>query len=399
MKRNSTLINLNLSVFFMMLGVGMIMALLPSRVIEITGSGRSVGLLASSFAVSYILLQVPIGNLSDKLGFKFFLFFGYLVCSAAGLLYYFSESANLIFLGRLIQGAGEAPIWALAPALLSIKFPASKGKVMGIYNAVIHVGLTIGPILGILVLKRWPGNQAFLFYAVVCLIGALIILLGVENAEPGRGAARERMNLGRIAALAANKSTLAALIGITLYGVGYGIFLTIIPAFLISVKGFSQAYISLFFSLFYVAISLSQVITGHFSDKSGREIFMITGLIIASLGIAVFPGLEQPFVTIMLTVASLGLGIFYISSMAYLNDKAPNSLKGTISGAYYLFWGIGFFAGPVIISRLGELPGFNTGFYIFSAALALEVILITYLYNKERRTGSQINNTGTGDGR
>jgi len=174
-KNNRTLISLNLSVFMMMLGVGMIMALLPQRIIVLTGSGKTVGYLASAFAISYILLQVPIGNLSDRYGFKFFLFLGYLICFITGVLYYFSNHTNLYFLGRLFQGMGEAPIWALAPALLSIKYPASKGKAIGIYNASIHTGLTIGPLLGILFSNYLTGNKPFLFYTGVCLLGALIL--------------------------------------------------------------------------------------------------------------------------------------------------------------------------------------------------------------------------------
>jgi len=367
----------------MMLGVGMTMALLPKRIIDLTGSGSTVGYLASAFAISYIVLQVPIGNLSDKLGFEFFLFSGYLLCSATGLLYYFSNSANLIFLGRIFQGAGEAPVWALAPALLSIKFPDAKGKVIGIYNASIHIGLTIGPILGIIVLKIWTGNQVFLFYAFVCLIGAIITLFSVENVNKSKIAVRQSMNFKNILTLMSDRSTFVVLAGITLYGAGYGVFLTIIPAFLISVKGFSQTYIGVFFSLFYVAISLSQIITGPLSDKMGREIFMILGLAFAALGLGIFPGLGQPLISIVLTLASLGLGVFYLSSMAFLNEIVPDSLKGTISGTYYLFWGIGFFFGPIVIGKLGELPGFNKGFYVFSVALICEVIIMTFLYRKE----------------
>lgn len=385
MGQRKTLIGLNLSVFMMMLGVGMTMALLPKKIIDLTGSGSTVSYLASAFAISYIILQLPIGNLSDKLGFKFFLFSGYLLCFATGLLYYFSNNANMIFLGRIFQGAGEAPIWALAPALLSIRYPNSKGKVIGIYNAAIHIGLTVGPILGIAVLKIWTGNQAFLFYSFVCLVGAVIILFSVENANKNEITEKETMNFKNILALVSDRSTFVALAGITLYGAGYGIFLTIIPAFLISIKGFSQTFIGVFFSLFYAAISLSQIITGHFSDKMGREIFMIAGLIIAALGLFIFPGLGQPLISIVLTLASLGLGVFYLSSMAFLNEIVPNSLKGTISGAYYLFWGIGFFFGPILIGKLGELPGFNLGYYAYSIALIIEAVTMTYFYRKSSK--------------
>jgi MFS family permease len=82
----------------MMLGVGMIVALLPQRVLNLTGQASSVAYLTSAFAFSYVLLQVPYGNLSDRLGFKRFLMIGYLLCALAGMLYYFARSVNLILL-------------------------------------------------------------------------------------------------------------------------------------------------------------------------------------------------------------------------------------------------------------------------------------------------------------
>jgi hypothetical protein len=52
------------------------------------------------------------------------------------------------------------------------------------------------------------------------------------------------------------------------------------------------------------------------------------------VGIAVFQFLEPIWIIFALTMASFGLGVFYISSMTFLNELAPNTLKGTISGAY-----------------------------------------------------------------
>jgi MFS family permease len=367
-KNKKTLIGLNLSVFIMMLGVGMIMALLPQRIIVLTGSGVTVGYLASAFAISYIILQVPIGNLSDRYGFKFFLFLGYLICFITGVMYYFSNHANLYFLGRVFQGMGEAPIWALAPALLSIKYPGSKGKVIGIYNASIHIGLTIGPLLGILLSNYLIGNKPFLFYAGACLMGALILLFSLEKVNNNEFQEKQTINFRNIIELLTTRNSLAALLGITLYGAGYGIFLTTIPSFLIINKNYNQTFVSIFFSLFYIAISISQIITGVLSDRMGRKFFMIAGLMTASFGIAIFSELNQPLISVALTIASLGLGVFYLSSMAFLNEVVPNSLKGTISGAYYLFWGIGFFFGPIIIGQITK-SGSSLGYQLFSVFL------------------------------
>lgn len=190
------------------------------------------------------------------------------------------------------------------------------------------------------------------------------------------------MNFKHILELISNRKTFIVLLGIAVYGAGYGIFLTTIPAFLLSIKEISQTLVGVFFSLFYVDISLSQIITGGLSDKMGREIFMIFGLIIAAVGMFIFPGLGQPWILIALTLASLGLGVFYLSSMVFLNEIVPNSLKGTISGAYYLFWGIGFFFGPLVVGKLGELSGHNIGFFLYSLVLTLEAIAMIFLYWK-----------------
>lgn len=373
---NKSVFGLCSAVFFMMLGVGMIVALLPQRIIAMNGSVSAVGYLTAAFAIPYILLQVPYGTLSDKWGYKYFLLWGYLLCSLTGMLYYYSRNVNLVFLGRFFQGMGESPIWALAPALLSLHYPTAKGKMMGIYNASIHLGLTLGPVLGILFSRVWQGNEPFLFYALVCLLGGTIVQVTVKNPHAHMTTAIQKISYNNVGTLVANRERLVVLNGILLYGASYGIFLTVIPVFLIKIKGFGQTFTGLVFTLFYIAISVSQLCTGPLSDKMGRKLFMIYGLSLAAISLALFSRYNQPWISLLLFLASLGLGGFSLSSMALLNESVSDSLKGTISGAYYLFWGLGYFSGPLIISKITELIGFQTSFSLFSGVLIGETILL-----------------------
>jgi MFS family permease len=332
--------------------------------------------LTAAFAIPYILLQIPYGTLSDKWGYKYFLLWGYLLCSLTGMLYYYAHNTNLVFLGRFFQGMGESPVWALAPALLSIHYPTAKGKMIGMYNASIHLGLTLGPMLGILFFRIWQDNESFLFYAVVCLLGGIIVYFTVEDPHADMTTSIQRVSYTNVGALITHRERLVVLNGIMLYGAGYAMFLTVIPAFLIRVKGFGQTFIGIVFMLFYVAISISQVCTGPLSDKMGRKVFMIYGLSITAISLALFSGCSQPWISLLLFLASLGLGGFSLSSMALLNESVSDSLKGTISGAYYLFWGFGFFSGPLIISKIRELIGFQVSFSLFSGLLIVETILL-----------------------
>jgi MFS family permease len=382
MKKYQTFIGVNMSVFLLMLGVGMIVALLPKRILDLSGSVEQVGYLASTFAIAYVLLQVPIGRMSDKIGFKPFLFLGYILCSFTGLLYYFSDSVSMVFGGRVLQGAGEAPIWALAPAVLSIMYPNVKGRVMGFYNASLHLGLTAGPLLGIAVMHIWSGNESFLIFAVLSLLGGLISLAFVGNPATQDSLFKERPKFTNVTFLFKQYSLLSVLIGIVLYGAGYGIFLTVIPAYLIREQAAPQELVGIFFALFYVAISVAQIGAGIMSDKKGRKPFIIYGLMLTAIGLFCVPFFELTWIIVFLTIASLGLGMFYISSMAFLNDCVSDHFKGTISGSYYLLWGIGFFGGPIFAGKVGVMAGFDILFFALACLYLSEAAIMLKIKSK-----------------
>ncbi len=376
MARYKSVVTINFSVFLMMLGVGMIVALLPQRIMDLSGSFAQVGYLAAAYAVSNVLLQIPIGNLADRVGFKPFIAGGYFICSLTGLLYYFSEKPILIFLGRLLQGVGEAPIWALAPALLSIMYPAEKGKFIGMYNASLHCGLTTGCLLVILISRFCRTDLVFLLFAGVSFLAGMLIVLFVDNPQQERKLKTSEDNPSGTGWLIGHLTNRIVLAGIVLYGASYGIFITIIPAFLISVNHSNQATVGVFFALFYIALSLSQLIAGPFSDRNGRKPAMIFGLAMAAIGIALFSAVKQPWLMGLLTLASLGLGVFCVTAMAFLNESVPRSLKGTVSGAFYFSWGAGYFIGPLLLGKLGHSDHWQTGFILLAGLILLELMLL-----------------------
>ena len=378
MFRDRTFLGLNIAVFFMMVGVGMVVAILPEKIMEQTGSGETAGFLASAFAVSYILFQIPMGILADRIGVKPLLVGGYCVCCGAGILYYAAHTPGLIFMGRFVQGIGEVPVWALVPALLSVKFPGMRARAMGIYTAVFHMGLATGPVLGLVFRKALGESRIFLVYAGLCLAGALVLQAMVTAGKTERQMEKFSMMKNiRTAFRIIFSKHLIPLTGISLHGMGYGAFITVIPVFLMHHKHFSPSAMGVFFTLFYLSVCVSQFCTGPLSDAFGRKKFMVAGLWIAAASLASFPSFDQGAAIAILGLASLGFGIFYLSSLAYLNEAVPDSEKGTISGVYFLFWGMGYFGGPLIISLIEKEYGAGHGFYVFSALVACLAILLT----------------------
>jgi MFS family permease len=166
------------------------------------------------------------------------------------------------------------------------------------------------------------------------------------------------------------------LTGVMLYGVGYGFFVTSIPAYLISVKRFTSTEIGMYFSLFYITISFVQLTTGPLSDKYGRSGFMIVGLILAFPGMVFFSCFGKTGSMAMLIPASFGLGIFYVASIAHLNETVGGEQKGTISGLYFLAWGAGYFLGPLLAGIFGKHVGMEICFQLYGCLLLLETFLM-----------------------
>ena len=369
MKRFKMETALVLAAFCMMVGVGAIVSILPQRLLALSGDRAPLGLLSTFFAVTYVATQLPVGYLADRYGARVFLVAGYLVCTGAGLIFTLASGADLILFGRLVQGAGEAPVWSIGAALLSVRYGDRRAEVMGRYNAAIHIGLTLGPVVGYLC----RGQAAFGLYVTLCLAGAAILAAG--NMEysliPAAGVRIRPIDVGR---LLGAPGVAGALWGIFLWGGAYGMFLTVIPGFLISRHDAPAGLTALFFVLFYLMISISQLIVGPLADRHGRRCIMRFGLAASALGMGSFPFAGLWGAMGLLTLAAFGLGAFYLASMARLNDTAPDALKGSISGAYYLAWGLGMSVTAVAVEAVSGRWHPGAGYLAFAALLGLQAV-------------------------
>jgi MFS family permease len=68
--------------------------------------------------------------------------------------------------------------------------------------------------------------------------------------------------------------------------------------------------------------------------------------------------------------------------MVFLNECVPITLRGTISGAFYLSWGAGYFVGPMLLGKLSDSGDFNLGMFIFAMLLFGEAVAVAFLYRK-----------------
>ena len=365
-----------------MLGVGMIMAVLPQRILELSGSVSGTGFLAAAFACTFVLFQIPVGCLSDRFGPKLFLGAGYLACAVSGILYYMSGTTCGYLLGRMLQGIGEIPVWSIAPAMLSLHRPLTKGKYIGIYNAALHTGLTMGSLSGILVRQAWGEDAIFLVFAALSALSAVLTLIFIPDTRK-RIHAQPRGTGWTTAAFLPGVFVICS--SICCYGAGYGIFISVIPAFLMDAKGAEPGLTGLFFTQFYLGIGLAQLLAGPLSDRYGRKGTVVLGLAAAGIGLGFFSRAGHPWLFPLLFLAASGLGTFCVSALALLNDQVPSTLNSTINAAFYFFWGIGYSAGPLCLGSIGNQQGWDVGFSLTGGLFALQAVACLILLGLKTR--------------
>jgi MFS family permease len=160
---------------------------------------------------------------------------------------------------------------------------------MGFYNASFHLGLSAGPFAGILLHRHFKNPDAPIFYYIAASFSAaLLIWLLSENPVRFKHQKTKKADIASVKQIINSKRIRIILAGIVLYGAGYGYFVTLIPAYLISSKNFSAMEIGMYFTLFYIAISLVQLAAGPFSDRWERAGFMIEIFSCARIAFSIF---------------------------------------------------------------------------------------------------------------
>ncbi|MBS0192433.1 MAG: MFS transporter [Phycisphaerales bacterium] len=146
-----------------------------------------MGLLATAFLVSYLLLAPVFGWLADR--WKRWAIVGIGVCiwSVASGASGWSHMWSLMLLMRIFVGVGEAAYGPTAPTLISDLFPVERrGAILAWFYAAIPVGSALGYVLGGAISKLTTWHWAFI---ITLPPGILLGVLCFLMKDPPRGAA------------------------------------------------------------------------------------------------------------------------------------------------------------------------------------------------------------------
>jgi len=162
------LFTLMATAFVDMLGLLMIVPLLPFYIKELSGGGIDVvgvhvgigsinGFVIASFTVAQLLSAPMWGRFSDRVGRRPTLLIALGASGIAYLIFGFAHSLLLLFLSRLVQGAGGGTVGVIQAYVADSTDPKDRARALGWLSATTNLGVALGPVLGSFAL--WVGKH------------------------------------------------------------------------------------------------------------------------------------------------------------------------------------------------------------------------------------------------
>lgn len=164
-------------------------------------------LLVSSYLVITILLQGPGGRLSDALGHGRMFWAGIWLFVLGSLMGLASPGLWLLALARAVMAAGGALLVPSTMALLrALVEPERRGRVFGLFGAVLALSASLGPVVGGAVVEGLGWRATFLVSIPFLLVAAVLLRLDPLPAVEARhgkgiGAVLRRIDLSGLVLL------------------------------------------------------------------------------------------------------------------------------------------------------------------------------------------------------
>ena len=132
--------------------------------------------MATAYLLALAVCLVPFGRLADIYGRKRIFRSGIILFIFSSALCAMSSSIFILLLFRVLQGIGNAMVFATGIAVLvSVYPPQERGKILGINVAAVYIGLSAGPFLGGIITQYFTWRSVFLSPVPVSLVILFLI--------------------------------------------------------------------------------------------------------------------------------------------------------------------------------------------------------------------------------
>ena len=354
-----------------------------------------MGFVAAASTLPGVLISFPAGSLSDIVGRRKILLVSAIIFASAPFLYIFINSWWQLILVRFYHGFATAIFVPVARAALAEYYPSRRGEKISTFTSATIVGRSIAPFLGgfILSLTLWNYRMVYLavgLFGVLTLAAGLILSRRVTDKPVRRS--EKRRNVGKLEGfrmVLRNHSILIASVTEAAARYVYGALEFFLVGYLKNVAKMDPSLIGIIMGMQLILIPIINPFMGGLSDKVGRKIPIIGGLVLGGISILAIPYNIQ-FIPLLLISVTFGLCFSMIisSAPALVGDLADKESYGAAMGFLATIMDIGQMAGPIFTGFIMASFGYSGSFFSLGAvliAVSVAFSIYTSITSKIRR--------------
>ena len=391
-----TLVSAFLTLLNDRLSESIVFPLLPFLLASFNADGRTLGLLAGSYALAQFAATPLIGALSDRFGRRPVI----AICvsgSVLGLgLFAITLSHDwpagavlplfLLFGARLIDGVSGGTAATAGAVLADITPPEKRARAFGLIGVAFGLGFIIGPFLGgqlariAVTVPIWVATG----FAVLNLVVVLTLLPETHPVSERRVLPRKReLNpFAQIARVIGNPAVGRLALGFFLFFLAFNGFTAILVLY------FKQRFnwgpelaTTAFLIVGIVATVVQGGLIGPLVNRFGEWKLTLIGLGLVIAGCLLIPTTnpEQARIGVFTAVAILasGTGLVTPSLRSLVSRRLSDEGQGAALGSLQALQSLGSFLGPPLAGLGYDLLGQTSPFFGGAALLVVVVVLVT----------------------
>ena len=364
--------------FLVSFGFSLLTPVLPLYALTFGIDLAMVGILVASIGITKVVLDIPAGVVSDRVGTKRFMILGLLLVAISAIIAALARDYMMLLIGLIIQGAGSAVYFTSSYLAVSRLCPISKrGRHLGLFVSLQFLGSTSGPLVGGLFGQSFGLGTPFFIYALLAAVSLIMVHLGIKGTQvEGVGGNIDIRQL----VVAFRDRTLAAInIGLlSISVVRIGLIATILPIFAARNLNISPAEFGAVLTAFSFANFLTLLPAGVFSDRLGRRPFMFASLMITGI-LVLLLSLANDVIIFSIIMIAMGAALGLTGPIgAWVSDISSPARLGASMGLFRTMGDVGSFIGPIVLTAFlptGE-EGIGSTPFILAGALAIVASLI-----------------------
>jgi EmrB/QacA subfamily drug resistance transporter len=374
---------------------------LPSIQSDLGFAPSTLAWVVNAYLLTFGGFLLLSGRLGDLLGNKRVFLGGVVSFTIASIACGLAPSAELLVVGRAIQGLGGAAVSAVALSLIMGLFsdPAERAKAMGFFGFVMSGGGAVGVLLGGVLTGLLSWHWIFLVNVPI----GVGVWIAARRVLPADEAAVERGRLDLLGAVLVTGALMLSVYGIVtttpplilasvVVLAGFVAWEARVPNPLVPLRLFALRNVSVsqvvgvlwaaaMFAWFFLAALYLQQVLGYSALQVGLA-FVPTSVVMAFCSLRVSDrlvmrfGIRAPLVA-GLSLAALSLGLFSRAPVdgSFLADVLPSML---LLGA-----GAGIAFNPVLLAAMGDVEPHESGLasgvvntsFMMGGALGLAVLV------------------------